>query len=208
MWTVGYLSFRGGQGNAHHQCRLTHLCCSAPSGRLTMLPAFTPSFVGTAKCKQFKSCTDRLGPAVKSCICIYRQGEGQIRNQMGQDSLHFLLLHNLSQMNTCCSQCACAHIGTHTCTHLPLAVPSPQTGCSPDCATRACIPVQLAIAAGWYLSTLCSDLHFSLCDHITPHDQFSFTLIISSVSLKVLLTLGQGDSVGVRHNTGPSEVHS
>lgn len=131
MWAVGYLCFRGGQGNVCHQQRLTHLCGSDPSGRLTMLPAFTPSLVGTAKCKQFKSCTDRLGPAVKFCICICRQEEGQVRNQMGQNSLRFLLLHNLPQMDTCCSPCACAHMGTHTLTHLPLAVPSAQAGCSP-----------------------------------------------------------------------------
>lgn len=51
--TVEYLSFRGGQGNVYRHERLTRLCCSAPSGRLTILPAFTPSLAGTVKCEQF-----------------------------------------------------------------------------------------------------------------------------------------------------------
>lgn len=47
-WTVGYLNFRGGQGNACHHQTDTFVLFS-PSGRLTMLPAFTCSLVGTAK---------------------------------------------------------------------------------------------------------------------------------------------------------------
>lgn len=129
----GVSQFQRGAGKHMHQ-RLTRLPCSAPSGRLMTLPAFIPSLVGTAKCERFNS------TVVKLCLCICREEERQVRNQMGQNSHRFLLRHSLPRPNTFCPWCAFAH--SHACMHVfPWLFPSPQTGCSPHLARCSCAPV-------------------------------------------------------------------
>lgn len=116
---------------------------------------------------------------------------------MGQNSLHFLLPHNLPQPKTCA--CAhthtCTHACTHTRTHLPLAVPVSPGRLQPSLCHVP--PFDLPWQQGGTCPAFCSHLHLSLCVHITPHEQFSFSPIIPSLSLKVLLTFGGGDGVGV-----------